>query len=111
MGLIISTMQRHISKPALKAIGLASIRFSLLSMQLGAVVGAIVFVLMSIGGGSYAGVIFGVGSAIAAAIGVFITLITRYLQNRKTNPQLVASQARKQWLWLSVCAFVLILFL
>ena len=91
---------------------LATLRFVLLGAQAGAAVGLSTMFLMCLGGcGGYGEVIYGAGFAVFSAFTVFVALMVHFARHFRTNPEALARQARRQWLWLGVSGFVLILFL
>lgn len=90
---------------------LACLRFALLALQVGAAVGLAAMFLMCLGGcGGYGEVIYGAGIAVLAALVAFVGLMVHYVHHSHNDPAPLARQARLQWIWLGVSAFLLVLF-
>lgn len=99
------------SGASVKPLLLAILRFALLAVQAGAAAALAAMFLMCLGGcGGYAELIYGAGIAVLAAVVAFVGLMAHYQGHVRSDPVALARQARLQWIWLGISAFLLVLF-
>lgn len=87
----------------------AAILYLLLSVQAGGAACLVSVAILCLRAGCYglAESMFGIGLGVFVAIVTFTLLSIHHANTKKVNPQSLESQARVQWIWLSISFFIL----